>query len=120
VPIKLHTVVETPEFLRRAKSRMPEEERRNLVSHIAANPAAGDLMEGTGGARKLRWSRPGTGKSGGLRIITFYGGVALPVFLMTVFAKNEKANLAKAERNELATILAELSRTYRKTRKQWL
>lgn len=114
---KLHTVVETPEFLRRAKSRLSDDERRNLVSHLAANPADGDLMEGAGGARKLRWSRRGTGKSGGLRVITFYSGVALPVFLMTVFAKNEKANLSKAERNELAAILAELRRTYRKTRK---
>ena len=57
------------------------------------------------------------GKSGGLRIITFFGGVALPVFLMTLFAKNEQANLSKAERNELAVILTEVRRTYRKARK---
>ena len=68
-------------------------------------------------ARKLRWSRPGAGKSGGLRVITFYGGIALPVFLLSVFAKNEQANLTKSERNELSVILAELKRTYRKTRK---
>jgi hypothetical protein len=96
---------------------MSDDERRNLVSHLAANPIDGDLMEGTGGARKLRWSRPGSGKSGGLRVITFYGGITLPVFLMTVFAKNEKANLSKAERNELSAILGELRRTYRRTRK---
>jgi hypothetical protein len=117
VAIRLHTVVETPEFLRRAKSRMGDGERRNLVSHLAANPTDGDLMEGTGGARKLRWSRPGAGKSGGLRVITFYGGIALPVFLLSVFAKNEQANLTKSERNALSVILAELKRTYRKTRK---
>jgi hypothetical protein len=113
----LHTIVETPEFLRRAKSRMSEDERRDLVDFLAAAPAAGDLMESTGGARKLRWARPGAGKSGGLRVVTFYGGVALPVFVLTVFAKNEKANITKAERNELAAILHELARTYRKARK---
>ena len=116
--VKLHTVVETPEFLRRAKSRMGEGDRRDLVDHLAAAPNAGDLMEGTGGARKLRWARPGSGKSGGLRVITFYGGAVLPVFIMTVFAKNEKANITKAERNELAAILSELARTYRKNRKR--
>jgi hypothetical protein len=114
---RLHTVVETPEFLRRAKGRMSEGDRRELVDHLAAFPAAGELMQGTGGARKLRWARPGAGKSGGLRIVTFHGGAALPVFILTVFAKNEKANITKAERNELAAILTELARTYRKSGK---
>jgi len=70
---------------------MADNDRRDLVDHLAAMPAAGDLMEGTGGARKLRWARPGAGKSGGLRVVTFYGGPALPVFVLSVFAKNEKA-----------------------------
>jgi hypothetical protein len=113
----LHTVVETPEFLRRAKGRMGEEDRRKLVEHLATVPMAGDVMEGTGGARKLRWARPGAGKSGGLRVITFYGGPTLPVFVLTVFAKNEKANITKAERNELAAVLSELARTYGRKRK---
>jgi hypothetical protein len=96
---------------------MADNDRRDLVDHLAAMPAAGDLMEGTGGARKLRWARPGAGKSGGLRVVTFYGGPALPVFVLSVFAKNEKANMTKAERNELAAILRELARVYRKDRK---
>jgi len=74
-------------------------------------------MQGTGGARKLRWARPGAGKSGGLRVITFYGCSDLPVFILTVFAKNEKANITKAERNDLAVVLAQLAHTYRKNRK---
>ncbi|WP_416063993.1 type II toxin-antitoxin system RelE/ParE family toxin [Rhizobium sp. ZK1] len=60
----------------------------------------------TGGCRKLRWAIRGNnkGKSGGVRTITFYTGENLPVFLLTVFGKSQKANLTKAERNSLKKI----------------
>jgi hypothetical protein len=59
-------------------------------------------MQGTGGIRKLRWSAQGKGKSGGVRVIYYYHSDTMPLFLLTVFGKGEKANLSKAERNELA------------------
>ena len=65
---------------------------------------SGDLIEGTGGVRKLRWARDGRGKSGGVRVIYHFHGDAMPLYLLTMFAKNEQANLSKAERNELATL----------------
>ena len=65
-------------------------------------------MVGTGGAHKLRWATGGRGKRGGLRVITLYGGQALPAFLVAVFGKGEKANLMQAERNELRKLLREL------------
>jgi hypothetical protein len=71
-------------------------------------------MQGTGGARKLRWGAKGKGKSGGARAITFYAGPDLPVFLMAVFEKGEKVNLSKAERNELHDVLASITAAYRK------
>ncbi|WP_337875863.1 hypothetical protein [Elioraea sp.] len=65
----LHAVVETPTFQRdAAASGMSEAEKTELIDHLAANPQAGDLIPGTGGARKLRWRRPGSGKSGGYRV----------------------------------------------------
>jgi len=108
-----HTIVETPEFLSAARRIFTDAERAALVDHLSADPASGDVMEGTGGARKLRWGAKGKGKSGGARVIAFYSGPSLPVFLLAAFAKGEKANLSKAERNELRDVLAELVKAYR-------
>lgn len=111
---ELHTVVETPEFLTAARRVLTDAERAELVDFLAANPTAGDLMPGTGGARKLRWAAKGKGKSGGSRAITYFGGRDLPLFLMAIFGKGEKANLSQAERNELRDILAHIAAEYRK------
>jgi hypothetical protein len=111
---RLHTVVETPEFLSGARRVLTDAERADLIDYLAATPSAGELMQGTGGARKLRWGAKGKGKRGGARVITYYGDPDLPVFLMTVFAKGERANLTKAERNELREVLASLAAEYRK------
>jgi hypothetical protein len=78
------------------------------VDYLAAHPKAGDLMQGTGGVRKLRWARAGRGKSGGVRVIYYFHSEAMPLYLLTVFAKSERANLAKAERNELADLVETL------------
>lgn len=95
----LQTVVELPEFLRRAKAIMSDEERSALVDYIAANPEAGVSLGG--GLRKVRIAREGGGKSGGYRTVYVFGGVHVPIFLVTVFAKNEKDNLGRAEQAEL-------------------
>lgn len=115
---KLHAVIETPEFLRAAAGLLDDGEKAALVDYIAANPTAGDLMPGTGGALKLRWALGNKGKSGGVRTITCYAGEDVPVFLLTVYGKGEKANLTKAERNELRDVLFDIAAIYRQgTRK---
>jgi hypothetical protein len=111
----MHTVVETKAYLAAADDAgMSEEEREAVVNIIAANPQAGDVIPGAGGARKLRVRKPGTGKSGGYRVITYYAGESYPAFLLTVFGKNEKANLTKSERNALAQLTKKLTDTLRK------
>lgn len=108
------TVVETPSFQRDAAAALSAEERTEMISFLAANPDAGDIMPGTGGARKLRWRAQGRGKRGGVRVIYYYHNESLPLFLLNVFAKNEKANLTKAERNEMQTLLPRLVAGYRR------
>jgi hypothetical protein len=98
----LQTVVELPEFIRRAKAIMGDEERSGIVDFIAANPQAGVSLGG--GLRKVRIARQGGGKSGGYRTIHLFAGGSMPIFLLTVFAKNEKDTLSKAEQNELITL----------------
>lgn len=110
----MQTVIETPDFLSDAKAaRLNEQERLAMVSTIANNPEAGDVIPGTGGARKVRFAGRGRGKSGGFRVITFYSGPDVPVFLLNVFAKGDKINLTAAERNELRAILADIVTAYR-------
>ncbi|MER3355837.1 MAG: type II toxin-antitoxin system RelE/ParE family toxin [Hoeflea sp. D1-CHI-28] len=92
---KLQTIVELAEFQRRSKSIMSDSEREAAVAWIAENPEAGTSLGG--GLRKLRIPREGGGKSGGFRTIYVFGGRHMPIFLVTVFAKNEKANLSPKE-----------------------
>jgi hypothetical protein len=108
--VRLQTVVELPEFIRRAKSIMTEEERMGLVNFIAANPEAG-LSLGRG-LRKVRIAREGGGKSGGFRTIYVFGGTHMPIFLLTVFAKNEKSNLSETEQAAAIRLSKALINTY--------
>lgn len=111
----MQTVVETPSYLAAAKSTgMSEDLRRKIVDLVAADPTTGELLEGTGGFRKFRVARPGQGKSGGFRVISFHHSELIPVFLITVFAKNQQANLTKGERNDLAKLSAILVANYRR------
>lgn len=83
-----------------------------------SHPEAGDIIKGTGGARKLRFGFRGKGKSGGVRVITYYGGDDIPVFLLDVYDKTVKINLTQAERNALKVELASMAEQYRETNQQ--
>ena len=110
----MHTVVETPSYLSAARSAgLDDELRAEIVRMIAENPTMGDLLEGTGGFRKFRVARPGGGKSGGYRVVSYFWAEDIPVFLITVFAKNQRANLTMAERNELKKLSSTIVETYR-------
>jgi hypothetical protein len=65
------SVIETPEFLSATRKLMSDEERALLVDYLAYNPKSGDLVQGTGGIRKLRWGLEGRGKRSGARVILF-------------------------------------------------
>lgn len=106
------TVVETVRFIKDAESLIPESDRMRLVEFIGANPEAGGLIPETGGVRKVRWALPGGGKRGGARVIYFFYNEGLPVFLLAMYGKNEKANLSKAERNAMTKVIKAIVRGY--------
>lgn len=110
------TVVETPFFARKAGGLLTDSEREVLVGFVGAHPEDGDLIPETGGVRKLRWATEGKGKSGSLRVIYYFCNEIIPVFLLTLYAKNQKSNLTKAERNELKKLVPLLVTTYKKGR----
>jgi len=99
------TVAETPEYVRSAEGLLSAAERMDVVLFLARNPRAGDLIQGTGGVRKLRWRRGGRGKSGGVRVIYYFHSEVMPLYLLAMFGKNERADLSKAERNDLARLV---------------
>lgn len=108
----MQTIVELPEFIKRASSLLKDEEKASIINYLAFHPQAGDIMQGTGGIRKLRWSAQGKGKSGGVRVIYYYHNGSVPLFLLTVFGKGEKANISKSERNELGKLTDLLLKRY--------
>lgn len=97
----METVVETTPYLRRAEKLLNAAERASVIDFLAANPKAGSVMKGTGGVRKVRIPLEGRGKSGGARVIYYFHSDAIPLFIFAVYAKKEKDNLTKEERNAL-------------------
>ena len=106
------TVVETRAFIADARECLSEAERMAAIAMIAENPERGDVIAGGGGIRKVRYAVGGKGKSGGVRIIYYFHGAHVPIFLLTVFAKNERANLSRSELQQLALAAKELARRY--------
>ncbi len=102
------TIAELPEFRRNAASLLSATAFERLVKHLAKHPGAGVLIPGTGGIRKLRWAREGMGKSGGVRVIYYFHDERIPLYLLTVFGKNQKDTLSKAEANELSKFVTRL------------
>ena len=108
----LLAVVETPSFLRDAKKLLDDDEREALVNYLSSNPLAGKIIKETGGIRKIRWAQENTGKSGAYRVIYFFHSTEIPLFLLNLFAKNEKADISQAERNELKQLTGLLIKQY--------
>ena len=113
------TIAELSTFIRSAEKLLDAGERQDVISYLAEHPKAGDVMEGTGGVRKLRWRRGSQGKSGGVRVIYYFHNEFMPLYLLTIFAKNERANLTKAQRNELAELTTFLVNAWQRKQSEY-
>lgn len=107
------TVVEVDPFSSHAADVWSESECHDFISYIAANPLAGAVISDTGGLRKVRWSRHGGGKRGGVRVIYYFYNERAPVFLLSVFAKNVRDDLSPMQKKRLVKLAGILKATYR-------
>ena len=108
------TVVETKAFSSQAKGRLTDEEVSALTTMLAREPDCGVVIPGTGGLRKVRIGVQGRGKRGGARVIYYFHNETLPIFLLAVFAKNEKADLTADERASMAKVAEAIRAGYRR------
>lgn len=111
---RLITVAETLPFLRQAAGLWSEEDRRAFVDFIAANPEAGDVIPDTGGVRKVRWSRPGSGKRGGVRMIYFYHDATIPLYLVLIYAKAQRENWTPDEKKRAQAVIDQIKQEHRR------
>ncbi len=89
----MYTIIETPTFQEDARKLWFEEERGAFCSWLAANPEAGDVIPGSGGCRKVRWSIAGSGKRGGARIIYFNRLANGEIWLLVIYSKSVTGNI---------------------------
>ncbi len=92
---------------------MAEEERAALVDHLARDPLAGDVIPDTGGLRKLRWARPGSGRRDGYRTIYYYFDASAPIYAIYVYGKNQQADLSPDQRKRATKLASEIKATIR-------
>ena len=102
IMLLMRTVAETEIFIKYAAGIWTDDERNEFIAWVASNPEAGDLIPGSGGCRKPRWSRPGTGKRGGARVIYFLHQDST-IWLLIAYAKAKFDDLP-------ASFLAKLKR----------
>ena len=100
----MYTFIELPVFSRYASDYFDDDELSELQSSLAKNPSMGDVVPGTHGVRKLRWSRPGMGKRGGVRVLYYAQDTQGRIWLLTVYAKSAQENIAASTLNALREI----------------
>jgi hypothetical protein len=103
------SVIELPGYRRRVDELLSGDEQDAIVDLIAYEPACGDLIPGTGGLRKVRVGRGGSGKRGGARVIYYFYNANFPALLVAIYAKNEKADVSAQEKRKFAALVKEIT-----------
>ena len=93
--------IESKIFSRYLPEYLGDDEYRMMQIHLAAAPASGALIKGTGGIRKLRWAGSGRGKRGGVRVIYYWQAADNEIYLLTLYAKGEASDLTADEKKIL-------------------
>ena len=108
------SVIELTGYRRRAGELLTRDEQDAVVDLVAYEPTCGDLIKGTGGLRKFRVGRGGSGKRGGARVVYYFHDSSIPVHLLAIYAKNEKSDLSTTEKKEFAALVKEIVAQWRR------
>lgn len=100
----MFTFIELQGFSKRRQALLPDDEFRAFQEILINDPEAGDTMSGTGGFRKIRWSRPGTGKRGGVRVIYYNVTIKGRIYLALIYPKNEQDELSQEQKKMLRQV----------------
>jgi hypothetical protein len=112
------SVIELSGYRRRADELLTADEQAAVIDLVAYEPTCGDLIPGTGGLRKVRVGRGGSGKRGGARVVYYFYDADHPILLLALYAKNEKGDLTAAEKKEFAAFAEETVRQWTAKRKR--
>jgi len=97
--------IETSIFTKKHTQYLSDDEYRELQNFLMNKPNAGDLIQKTGGLRKLRWSLGNKGKQGGIRIIYYWQLAKEQIYFMTLYSKNEKVDLLPKDKKIIKQML---------------
>lgn len=111
----VHTVIETLAFTARVrKLGLSSEELASIYDQYAVDPGYGKVVKGTGGLRKGRIAKDGTGKSGGYRVFSFFASLDDPVFLLWILDKSDEDTLTDEQANAFKALTVLLKKELRK------
>lgn len=100
-------IIETSIFTKRLKLLLPDEDYRKFQNVLILNPKSGKIIKGSGGLRKIRWSIPGKGKSGGVRVIYYYVMKEEIILMLLIYPKSERDDLTKEQQKILKSLVKE-------------
>jgi len=100
-------VVETPVLTAALRRHLDDDTYRALQWALALRPEQGPIIPGGGGLRKLRWSAPGRGKRGGIRLIYYWDPPSHMFYMLYLYAKNEQGDLTSSQTKALARLVRE-------------
>ncbi|EOG7232030.1 type II toxin-antitoxin system RelE/ParE family toxin [Klebsiella michiganensis] len=100
----MFTFIELQGFSKRRQALLPDDKFRAFQEILINDPETGDTISGTGGFRKIRWSRPGTGKRGGVRVIYYNVTIKGRIYLALIYPKNEQDELSQEQKKMLRQV----------------
>src|SRR5712691_7840606 len=99
--------VETPIFTKVITGLLDDDDYRRLQIALMLRPDQGPVIRGCGGLRKVRWARPGAGKSGGFRVIYYWAPAETAFYMLYAYAKNEQGDLTPSQARLLGQLVRE-------------